>query len=108
MTWPTEPLIRIIDGECEGNPIKNALAKHEPDYSDGYPDTYVIATGPHAGEPIVKGSEFDGIWEWYPVTTIPTHTLELLAAAFTNTNLREVQAAALQAITSYIHPHTKP
>ena len=62
-TWPTEPLIHIIAGECEGNPIKNALAKHEPHYSTHYPDTYVTATGPHAGEPITKGSEFDVIRE---------------------------------------------
>ena len=51
-TWPTEPLIHITAGECEGNPIGNALAKHEPHYGTYYPDTYVIATGPHVGEPI--------------------------------------------------------
>ena len=39
-TWPTEPLIHIIEGECEGNYIENTLAKHEPGYSDDYPDTY--------------------------------------------------------------------
>ena len=27
-TWPTEPLIHITAGECEGNLIENALAKH--------------------------------------------------------------------------------
>lgn len=108
MTWPTEPLIRIISGECNETPIKNALAKHEPDYSDDYPDTYVIATGPCAGLPIVKGCEFDGIWEWYPVTTVPTHALELLATVFANRNLPELQAAAIQAVTSHVHPYTKP
>lgn len=107
-TWPTEPLIHIIAGECEGNPIKNAVAKHEPDYSDDYPDTYVIATGPHAGETIMKEWEDDSIWEWYPVTIVPTHALELLAAMFANTNLPEAKAAALQAVTSYVHPYTKP
>nr|DAX45586.1 MAG TPA: hypothetical protein [Caudoviricetes sp.] len=107
-TTPTAPLIHIIAGECEGNPIKNALAKHEPGCSEGYPDAYVIATGPYAGCTIVKGSEFDDIREWYPVTTVPTHALELLAAAFANTNLPELQAAALQAVTSHIHPYTKP
>ena len=108
MAWPTEPLIHIISGECDGNLIENALAKHEPDYSDDHPGTYVIATGPHAGESIVKGYEFDGIWEWYPVAIVPTHTLELLVATFANTNLLEAQAVALQAITSRTHPHIKP
>lgn len=100
-TWPTEPLIHIIEGECEGNPIENALAKHEPDYSDDYPDTYVIATGPHAGEPIMKGSEFDGIWEWYPVTTIPDEVIEKLHAAFYDTNMNEQQREAFQAFEAH-------
>lgn len=108
MAWPTEPLIHIISGECEGNPIENALAKRQPGFSDEHPDTYVIATGPHSGEPIAKGWEGDGIWEWYSVTTVPTHTIKLLQAAFANANLPQPQAAALQAITSCVHPYTKP
>lgn len=101
-TWPTEPLIHIIEGEFEGNPIENALAKHEPDYSDGYPDTYVIATGPHAGESIAKGSEFDGIWEWYPVTTVPDEVIKKLHAAFYDTNMNEQQQEAFQALEAHI------
>ena len=100
-TWPTEPLIHIIEGECEGNHIENALAKHEPHYSTHYPDTYVIATGPHAGEPIMKGSEFDGIWEWYPVTTIPDEVIEKLHAAFYDTNMNEQQREAFQAFEAH-------
>lgn len=56
----------------------------------------------------MKGSEFDGIWEWYPVTIVPTYALELLAAMFANTNLLEAQAAALQAVISHVHPYIKP
>lgn len=56
----------------------------------------------------MKGSELDGIWEWYPVTTVPTHALELLATVFANRNLPELQAAAIQAATSHVHPYTKP
>lgn len=105
--WPTEPLIHIIAGEVDGHPIRSALAKHEPHYSDDHPETYVVATGPQIGEPIIRGYEGDGIWEWMEVIPIPAHTIELLAAAFTDTNLQSPQAAALQAITSYIHPFVK-
>lgn len=102
MTWPTEPLIHIIEGECEGNYIENALAKHEPDCDPDYPDTYVIATGPYAGEPIMKGSEFDGIWEWHSVTTIPTQVINQLHEAFYDTNMTDQQREAFQAFEAHI------
>lgn len=105
--WPTEPLIHITAGEVDGHPIRNALAKHEPHYSDDHPETYVIATGPQIGEPIIRGHEGDGIWEWTEVIPIPAYAIELLAAAFAYTNLPQTQAAALQAVTSYIHPYVK-
>ena len=106
-TWPTEPLIRIDAGEVDGNPIRNALAKHEPHYSGDHPETYVIATGPQTGDPIIRGHEGDGIWEWTEVIPTPAHTIELLAAAFFDTNLPRPQSAALQAVTSYINPFVK-
>ena len=106
-TWPAEPFIHITAGEVDGHPIRNALAKHEPHYSDDHPETYVIATGPQTGEPIIRGYEGDGIWEWMEVIPIPAHTIELLAAAFAYTNLPQTQAAALQAVTSYVHPYVK-
>lgn len=102
MTWPTEPLIHIIEGECEGDHIENALAIREPDYSDDHSNTYVIATGPYAGEFIAKGWEFDGIWEWYPVTTIPTQLINQLHEAFYDTNMNEQQKEAFQAFEAHI------
>lgn len=102
MTWPTEPLIRIIEGECEGNHIENALAKHEPNYSSHYPDTYVVATGPYAGEPIVRGFEFDRIWEWHPVAVIPTEVVNQLHEAFYDNVMTEQQKEAFQAFEAHI------
>ena len=106
-TWPTAPLTTILEGECEGNPIGNALAKHEPNYSDRHQDTYVITTGPHAGESIAKGWETDGIWEWEEVVVIPADVIKLLEAAFANTGLTLPQATALQATISYAHPQVR-
>lgn len=106
-TWPTEPFIHITAGEVDGHPIRNALAKHEPHYSDDHTETYVIATGPQIGEPIFRNTEGDGIWEWMEVIPIAARTIELLAAAFTDTNLPQAQATALQAVTSYVHPYVK-
>ena len=102
MTWPTEPLIHIISGECDGNHIENALAKHEPDYGPDYLDTYVIATGPYAGESITKGWEFDGIWEWYPVTTIPPEVGSQLHEAFYDNIMTDQQKEAFQAFEAHI------
>lgn len=102
MTWPTSPFIHIISGEVEGYPIENTLAKHEPHYSSHYPDTYVVATGPYAGEPIVRGFEFDGIWEWHPVAVIPTEVVNQLHEAFYDNVMTEQQKEAFQAFEAHI------
>lgn len=49
----------------------------------------------------MKGSEFDGIWEWYPVTTIPDEVIEKLHAAFYDTNMNEQQREAFQAFEAH-------
>lgn len=101
-SWPTEPLVYITAGEVDGRPIRNALAKHEPHYSGGHPETYVIATGPQTGEPVVQGVEGDSIAEWHPVTIIPTEVIDKLHAAFYDTNMTEQQTEAFQALETYI------
>lgn len=100
--WPTEPLVHITAGEVDEYPIRNALAKHEPHYSDEHPETYVIATGPQAGEPVVQGVEGDSIAEWYPVTIIPTEVIDKLHAAFYDINMTEQQSEAFRALETHL------
>lgn len=98
--WPTAPLVHITQGKAGGLSISNALAAR-----DG--DRYTIVTGHHAGVTLGRYYVTDQIIEYQEVTPIPTPTLELLAAAFAKTNLPTLQATALQAVTSYVHPYTK-
>ena len=73
--WPTAPLIRIIHGEDDASHIYNTLATR-----DG--DTYIIASGYHAGNAIDRDYATDGIYEWEEVVAIPTARLEELKKAW--------------------------
>ena len=73
--WPTAPLIRIIHGEEDASHIYNTLATR-----DG--DTYIIASGYHAGNAIDRDYATDGIYEWEEVVAIPTARLEELKKAW--------------------------
>lgn len=49
----------------------------------------------------MKGSEFDGIWEWHPVTTIPTQVINQLHEAFYDTTMTDQQKEAFQAFEAH-------
>lgn len=83
--WPDKPLIRIIRGREYDEPVRDVLAARSKD------GEYLLATGPRAGNSILRKAPSDDIDEWEEVTAVPTAAL----------------IAALQGVTSHL-PATKP
>lgn len=76
--WPTGTLIRIIRGEVNGVPVRDALAACDPIY----PNSYTIATGEKSGELIVRGEAGDSIDSWEDMAAAPVSLLRDLRGAF--------------------------
>ena len=77
-SWPTATLIRIIRGEVNGAPVRDALAACDPIY----PNAYTVATGEKSGELIVRGEAGDRINSWEAVAAVPVAALADLQEAF--------------------------
>nr|DAW11627.1 MAG TPA: hypothetical protein [Caudoviricetes sp.] len=74
--WPTAPLIRVIHGREYNEPVHDGLAAR---VGDG---KYLLATGPRAGNSILRKTPSDDIDEWEDVTAVPTAALEDFKAAW--------------------------
>lgn len=77
-SWPTATLIRIVRGEVNGVPVRDALAACDPIY----PSSCTIATGEESGELIVRGEAGDRIEQWEGPVPVPAAALAGLQGAF--------------------------
>lgn len=71
-TWPDKPLIRVVRGREYDEPVRDVLATRSRD------DEYLLATGPRAGNSILRKASSDDIDEWEEVTVVPTAALKRL------------------------------
>ncbi len=74
--WPTAPLIRVVRGREYDEPVHGDLATRTGD------GDYFLATGPRAGNSILRKAPSDDIDEWEEVTAVPTAALEDFKAAW--------------------------
>lgn len=74
--WPTAPLIKVVRGKEYDEPVRDALAARSRD------DEYLLATGPRAGNSILRKAPSDDIDDWKEVTAVPTAALEELKKAW--------------------------
>ena len=74
--WPTAPLIRILDGEVNEAGVADDLAYRASDKA------YVLITGEHAEETIVRDTYGDLIVDWEEVAAVPTAHLKALKEAW--------------------------
>ena len=70
--WPTAPLIRVVHGREYDEPVRDGLAARTGD------DEYLLATGPRAGNSILRKVPSDDIDEWEEVAVVPTAALKRL------------------------------
>lgn len=73
---PTAPLIKVVRGKEYDEPVRDALAARSKD------DEYLLATGPRAGNSILRKAPSDDIDDWEEVTAVPTAALEEFKAAW--------------------------
>lgn len=99
--WPTAPLIRVVRGREYDEPVRDVLATRSRD------DEYLLATGPRAGNSILRKASSDDIDEWEEVAAVPTAALKRLQDAFRGVDMTSALVAALQEVTSHL-PADKP
>ena len=99
-SWPDKPLIRIIHGEEDAYPIRNTLATR-----DG--DSYIVASGSRAGNPISRDYATDHIFEWEEVTAVPTAALKHLQQALRGIDMATSLAEIVQEVLACL-PADKP
>lgn len=99
-SWPDKPLIRIIHGEEDAYPIRNTLATR-----DG--DSYIVAIGSRAGNPISRDYATDHIFEWEEVTAVPTAALKHLQQALQGIDMATSLAEIVQEVLACL-PANKP
>ena len=100
-TWPDKPLIRVVRGREYDEPVRDVLATRSRD------DEYLLATGPRAGNSILRKASSDDIDEWEEVTAVPTAALKRLQGAFRGVDMVSSLVAAVQDVTSHL-PADKP
>lgn len=100
-TWPDKPLIRVVRGREYDEPVRDVLATRSGD------DEYLLATGPRAGNSILRKASSDDIDEWEEVTAVPTAALKRLQDAFRGVDMISTLVAAIQDVTSHL-PADKP
>ena len=99
--WPTAPLIRVVRGREYDEPVHGDLATRTGD------GDYFLATGPRAGNSILRKAPSDDIDEWEEITAVPTAALKRLQDAFRGVDMTSALAAALLEVTSHL-PADKP
>ena len=70
--WPNKPLIRVVRGREYDETVRDALAARTGS------GNYLLATGPRAGNSILRRVPSDDIDEWEEVTAVPTAALKRL------------------------------
>ena len=99
--WPNKPLIRVVRGREYDEPVRDALATRTGD------DEYLLATGPRAGNSILRKASSDDIDEWEEATVVPTAALKRLQDAFRGIDVIESLEPPLLEVLSYL-PDDKP
>lgn len=104
--WPNKPLIRVVRGREYDETVRDALAAR----TGG--GNYLLATGPRAGNSILRKAPSDDIDEWEEVTAVPTAALEELKAAWKGFGMYDPDDSqrvtdAITTILSYL-PANKP
>ena len=94
--WPDKTLIRIVRGREYGEPVSGVLAARSGD------DEYLLATGPRAGNSILREASSDDIDEWEEVTPVPTAALKHLRDVFLGVELPLTQFAAIQQVVLHL------
>lgn len=99
--WPTTPLIKVVRGREYDEPVRDALAARTGD------DEYLLATGPRAGNSILRKAPSDDIDEWEEVTIVPTAALKRLQDAFRGIDVIKSLESSLLEVLSHL-PADKP
>lgn len=104
--WPTAPMIRVVRGREYDEPVRDALATRTGD------DEYLLATGPRAGNSILRKAPSDDIDDWEEVTAVPTAALEEFKEAWKGFGMYDPDDSqrvtdAITTILSYL-PADKP
>ena len=94
--WPTVPLIRIIQGTVNGEPIANEIARKTKGGNFSF-----------ANRLCVKDYEGDEISEWEEITAVPTAALKRLQDAFRGIDVIESLEPPLLEVLSHL-PASKP
>lgn len=94
--WPTVPLIRIIRGTVNGEPIANEIARKTKGGNFSF-----------ANRLCVKDYEGDEISEWEEITAVPTAALKRLQDAFRGIDVIESLEPPLLEVLSHL-PASKP
>ena len=94
--WPTVPLIRIIQGTVNGEPIANEIARKTKGGNFSF-----------ANRLCVKDYEGDEISEWEEITAVPTAALKRLQDAFRGIDVIESLETPLLEVLSHL-PASKP
>lgn len=104
--WPTAPLIKVVRGKEYDEPVRDALAARSKD------DEYLLATGPRAGNSILRKAPSDDIDDWEEVTAVPTAALEEFKEAWEGFGMYDADGSqrVTDAITSILAclPANKP
>ena len=104
--WPTAPLIKVVRGKEYDEPVRDALAARSKD------DEYLLATGPRAGNSILRKAPSDDIDDWEEVTAVPTAALEEFKEAWKGFGMYDADGSqrVTDAITSILAclPANKP
>lgn len=99
--WPAAPLIRVVRGREYNEPVHDGLAARTGD------GKYLLATGPRAGNSILRKVPSDNIDEWEEVTAVPTAALKRLQDAFRGIDVIESLEPPLLEVLSCL-PASKP
>ncbi|WP_309336774.1 hypothetical protein [Actinomyces oris] len=104
--WPTAPLIKVVRGKEYDEPVRDALAARDGD------GKYLLATGPRAGNSILRKAPSDDIDDWEEITAVPTVALEELKEAWKGFGMYDTDGSqrVTDAITSILSclPADKP
>lgn len=100
MSYPTAPLIQILNGKHNNKDIPGAIATLvdvcDPTFG------YYILNGPCTGFTVVPDRPGDKINAWRECAAVPTGELAALRAAFMAVELPDSQRAVMQKLLTHL------
>ena len=99
--WPDKPLIRVLDGEVNGDGVADELAYR---VGDG---AYALVSEEHMDQTIARDAPGDTVVKWEEAAGVPVAELEALRSRLREFPLPERILSAAMAVTSHI-PDPKP